>query len=535
MLSTVVSLRGADILVKTLVEAKIPYLFTLSGNQILPIFDATIGRNIKLVHTRHEATAVHMADGWGRLTEQPGIALLTAGPGHCNGVSALYTARMAESPMLSLSGSSPAAKAGLGVFQDIDQVAIAAPVCKAAWEIRDAADIATDVLTALHIAASGRPGPVHLSLPQDLLEMEVVPARSDVHFESVPVLKASQADQVLDFLSDAHKPLILCGPAMSRNDRWQQVLGFSRRASVPALPMESPRGINDPWLRHAAICFDEADAVLLLGKRFDFTLGTTAAPTFNNGCKLMQIDADTTELRYHGSMVGSFQADPFGAAKTLFTGATSRSWNSNQWYTEIVGTRTRVPDDWKALRTSAGIPMHPLVICEAVDNFLDDSVVVVSDGGEVGQWMQSGMDPTHRLINGPSGSIGSSIGLGLAAQLVHMDKRVFVLCGDGTAGYHLLDMDTAVRHQLPIVLIVGNDSCWNAEHQLQLKHYGADRLVGCDLLNTRYDMAVAAIGGYGELVQHPDELRPAIGRALESGAPACINVIIERFGAPTFR
>ena len=120
MLSTVVSLRGADILVKTLVEAKIPYLFTLSGNQILPIFDATIGRNIKLVHTRHEATAVHMADGWGRLTEQPGIALLTAGPGHCNGVSALYTARMAESPMLSLSGSSPAAKAGLGVFQDIE-------------------------------------------------------------------------------------------------------------------------------------------------------------------------------------------------------------------------------------------------------------------------------------------------------------------------------------------------------------------------------------------------------------------------------
>ena len=138
-------MRGADVLVETLVGVRIPYLFTLSGNQILPIFDATIGRDIELVHTRHEATAVHMADGWGRLTEQPGVALLTAGPGHCNGVSALYTARMAESPLLLLSGSSPAGKAGLGVFQDIDQVEIAAPLCKAAWEVTDASNIGSDV------------------------------------------------------------------------------------------------------------------------------------------------------------------------------------------------------------------------------------------------------------------------------------------------------------------------------------------------------------------------------------------------------
>ncbi len=528
--------RGANVLVETLVEARVPYLFTLSGNQILPVFDATIGRDIELVHTRHEATAVHMADGWGRLTEQPGVALLTAGPGHCNGVSALYTARMAESPLLLLSGSSPAGKAGLGVFQDIDQVGIAAPLCKEAWEVNDAGNIGNDVRRALEICRSGRPGPVHISLPQDLLEVAVAPASSAAgEVGKGHRLETRQVDQILDALGAAQRPLILCGPAMSRNERWQEVCAFSQLTSVPAVPMESPRGINDPWLHGATNCLDRADLVLLLGKRFDFTLGTTAAPIFDPTCELMQIDADGSELRHHESLVGSFAGDPAAAVKALEAGCDGRTWNGSAWREEIEAERARVPDGWKALGSNCVLPMHPLALCEALDGVVDDNAVVVSDGGEVGQWMQTGLDPRYRLINGPSGSIGSSIGLGMAAQLAHPQKRVFVLCGDGTAGYHLLDLDTALRHQLPLVVVVGNDSGWNAELQLQIKQYGADRVVGCDLLGTRYDRVAAALGGYGEFVQHPDELRPALERALDSGLPACINVEIEAAAAPTFR
>ncbi len=530
------TMRGADILVETLVDAGIPYLFTLSGNQILPVFDATIGRDIELVHTRHEATAVHMADGWGRLTEQPGVALLTAGPGHCNGVSALYTARMAESPLLLLSGSSPASKAGLGVFQDIDQVGIAAPLCKAAWEVADAGNVGNDARRALEICRSGRPGPVHLSLPQDLLETSVTPATStSSEVGNGHGVEPKQIDQILDALCTAQRPLILCGPAMSRNERWREVCAFSQLTSVPAVPMESPRGINDPWLRGATNCLDRADAVLLLGKRFDFTLGTTAAPVFDPTCKLMQIDAESSELRRHESMVGSFRADPVTAVKALAANCDGRTWNGKGWREQIEAERARVPDSWTTLSSNLELPMHPLAICEALGGVLDDNAVVVSDGGEVGQWMQTGLDPKHRLINGPSGSIGSSIGLGMAAQLAHPEKRVFVFCGDGTAGYHLLDLDTALRHQLPLVVIVCNDSGWNAELQLQIKQYGADRVVGCDLLGTRYDRVAAALGGYGEFVQHPDELSPALERALDSGLPACINVAIEAAAAPTFR
>jgi acetolactate synthase-1/2/3 large subunit len=531
-----VALRAADILVETLVEAEIPYLFTLSGNQILPLFDATIGREIELVHTRHEATAVHMADGWGRLTEQPGIALLTAGPGHCNGVSALYTARMAESPLLLLSGSSPAGKAGLGVFQDIDQVSIAAPLCKAAWEVADPANIGNDVRRALEICRSGRPGPVHLSLPQDVLEATATPNNPTPGAAgNGNQIEPNQVAQILETLNAAERPLILCGPAMSRNERWQEVCAFSRLISVPALPMESPRGINDPWQHGATTCLDKADVVLLLGKRFDFTLGTTAAPIFDPCCKLMQVDADAVELRQHDSLVGTFEADPLDAVKSLSSAIAGRSWNSPEWEDEIKAARSAVPDTWQELRSGTALPMHPLAICDALRGVIDDDAVVVSDGGEVGQWMQTGLDPDCRLINGPSGSIGSSIGLGLAAQLVHPQRRVFVLCGDGTAGYHLLDLDTALRHQLPVVVVVGNDSCWNAEHQLQLKQFGADRVVGCELLRTRYDRVATALGGHGEFVQHPDELLPAIRRAMDSGLPACVNTVIAAAGAPTFR
>src|SRR5262245_24277212 len=164
---------GATRLVDALAAAAVRQLFTLSGNQILSIFDATIGRGIDLIHTRHEAAAVHMADAWGRLTEQPGVALVTAGPGHLNALSALYGARMAESPVVLLSGASPRAQRGRGAFQEVDQVAAARPVTKAAWSVEDAARIGDDVARALALASSGRPGPVHLSLPGDVLEAKV--------------------------------------------------------------------------------------------------------------------------------------------------------------------------------------------------------------------------------------------------------------------------------------------------------------------------------------------------------------------------
>jgi acetolactate synthase-1/2/3 large subunit len=178
--------------------------------------------------------------------------------------------------------------------------------------------------------------------------------------------------------------------------------------------------------------------------------------------------------------------------------------------------------------------MHPLAVCAALQPLVDRGAVLVVDGGEFGQWVQADVDAPIRLINGPSGSIGSAIPMAIAARLVHRDRPVMAALGDGTFGFHALELDTALRYELPIVAVVGNDARWNAEHQLQLQHYGAARAVACTLLPTRYDRIAEALGGHGEHVERPEELPRALERAVASGRPAVVNVMIDGTAAPTF-
>ena len=525
---------GAETLVETLIERGVRHLFSLSGNQILAVYDAAIGRDIDIIHTRHEATAVHMADGWGRLTERPGVALLTAGPGHCNGVSALYVARMAESPMVLLSGSSPIAQMGQGAFQEMDQVAMVRSVCKAAWRVEDAARIGAEVDRAFVIAKSGRPGPVFLSLPADVLEGTRPGGRGRrSEDQSLPVVSEEELEGILDLLESAQSPLILAGPAMGRGPRWREVEALAELMSVPALPMESPRGVDDPWLHMAANSLARTDAVLLLGKKLDFTLKFGRPPFFREDCRFVQIDADEDQLLGGERVVLSARADPVEAARRLRSAAGKRKWSRNSWVKEVALERSSAPEGWAELASQE--PIHPLAICRAVQPYLDEGAILVSDGGEFGQWVQAGLEADCRLINGPSGAIGSSMGLGLAARLCHPDRPVFVFQGDGTFGYHAMDFDTALRYDLPVIALVGNDARWNAEYQLQIKNYGTDRTIGCELRPSRYDRVVESLGGHGEFVQRLEELSPAIERAVDSRLPACINVAIEGAAAPSIR
>ena len=537
------SKTGAELLIESLISAGTKHLFSLSGNQILSLYDASIGRDIALIHTRHEAAAVHMADGWGRLTEQPGVALLTAGPGHCNAISALYVALMAESPVVLLSGHSPYAQIGSGAFQEIDQVAAAKPVTKAAWLVEDANHLDKAITDALSLACEGRPGPVHLSLPSDVLEAPVSPQLlhgTDKDNASTDVPPTNDVDDILHQLTEAKHPLILAGPAMGRDLRWTEVERLSEAIGIPALPMESPRGVNDPWLHQGTNCLSKADLVLLVGKKLDFSLRFGQPPFFSQGCRFIQIDADASQLRTENPVVLPIHAEPTDIVRQL-TGAAQaleRSQEEGQpdsWRAEVVAARGTTPPEWEQIRRSVDQPIHPLRVCQALQPFLDDGAVFVSDGGEFGQWVQAGLEAEHRLINGPSGSIGSSIPMGLAAKLAHPHRPVFVFLGDGTFGYHAMEFDTALRYNLPIIAVVGNDARWNAEHQLQIQNYGEGRTVGCELLPSRYDKVIEALGGHGEFVQQPDNLTPAVERALASGLPACINIAIESVSAPTFR
>ena len=537
------SKTGAALLIESLISAGVKHLFSLSGNQILSLYDASIGREVDLLHTRHEAAAVHMADGWGRLTEQPGVALLTAGPGHCNAISALYGALMAESPVVLLSGHSPYAQIGSGAFQEIDQVATAKPVTKAAWLVEDANRLDEAIATALSLACEGRPGPVHLSLPSDVLEATISPQPlrgTDKDNTSTGIPPTIDMDDILRQLTEAKHPLILAGPAMGRSMRWTEIERLSEATGIPALPMESPRGVNDPWLHQATNCLSKADLVLLAGKKLDFSLRFGEPPFFSEACRFIQIDPDPSQLRSEKPSVLTIHAEPTNIVRQLTTaaqalGSSQREGERDAWRMEVTAARKATPAEWEGLRVSAEQPIHPLRVCEALQPFLNDNAIFVSDGGEFGQWVQAGLEAEHRLINGPAGSIGSAIPMGLAAKLAHPQRAVFVFLGDGTFGYHAMEFDTALRYHLPIIAVVGNDARWNAEHQLQIQNYGEERTVGCDLLPSRYDKMIEALGGHGEFVQHPNDLTPAVERALASGLPACINVAIESISAPTFR
>lgn len=487
-------LRGADIVARTLAASGVRQLFALSGNHVMPLFDAALDAKLRLIHVRHEAAAVHMADAWARLTGEVGVALVTGGPGHANAVSALYTALEAESPVVLLSGHAALGELGKGAFQEMRQADMAAPVSKAAWTVQSIERLAEDLAGAMQEARSGRPGPVHLSLPQDVLDTLVEAQIAAALEPALPTLGPLPSE-----LLHAERPLIIAGPAMMRN----RELGTLEEASgIPVIGMESPRGVNDPSLGKLAEVLARADAVLLLGKRLDFTLrfGKAFAP----GCRVVHAEAVPLVRKRTGSV---------------------------SWRAEVEAALAYRPPEWKAIQSS----LHPAAVCREVQKLLDQpGAVLVCDGGEFGQWAQACLSAPRRIINGPAGSIGSALPFAAAAKLAFPNAPVVALMGDGTFGFHLSEMDTAVRYGLGYVALIGNDACWNAEYQIALKSFGKARAVGLDLLPTRYGAAAAALGAHGEDVLEAKELRGALKRAAAAGKPACVNVLIERQPAPRY-
>ena len=525
---------GAHLVVEALEAAGVRHLFSLSGNHILSLYDATLGSRLSILHTRHEAAAVHMADAWGRLTEEPGVALVTAGPGHCNAVSALYTALMAESPVVLLSGHAALGQLGRGGFQEVDQAAVAAPVAKASWMAKDAGRLGEDIGAALELARSGRPGPVHVSLPGDLLEAKVgdaMPARESAR-EAPAAAPAESVERVLALLGAARRPLALLGPAMARGPRAAAVERLVEATGVPALPMESPRGFNDPWLHLAAPLLEEADLLLLLGKKPDFVVRFADPAHHAAGCGVIQVDADAASLR--GGATLGIAADPAAVADQLAWAAHGRPWSHRAWGDEVRRARATTPAGWAAARGSDQVPLHPLRVAAALQPHVDRGAILVVDGGEFGQWIQAGVETAPRLINGIAGAIGAAIPMAIAARLRHPDRPVIAALGDGTFGFHAFELDTAARYGLPVVTVVGNDARWNAEHQLQIQHYGADRTVGCALRPSRYDQMAAALGAHGEHVERAADLAPALDRAMRAGVPAILNISIAGLPAPTY-
>lgn len=536
--------RGADILVAALKCAGVSRIFTLSGNHIMTIFDALIGGGIEIVHTRQEAAAVHMADAWARLTGEVGVAMVTGGQGHTNAIAALPTAMAGEVPVLLLSGHAPLRELGMGSFQEMRQADMAEPLTKLSFTAASTAGIGADVARAFRVARSGRPGPVHLSLPTDLMDARIAaPALPDAAaFAAEPMpLGVASAQAIAGMIAAAARPIILAPPALCSPRGKPLLAALSAAAGLPVIPMESPRGLNDPSLGAYAGVLAEADLVVLVGKALDFSLRFGRAPGISANARFIQIDPDAGVIARGARALPGRIALAAIASAAEATEALTRAMqpHANQAWAERISTALDFrPPAWAALAGATGGPIHPATLFQAAKPFLEQGAdsVLISDGGEIGQWAQAILSAPTRIINGLAGAIGPSIPFAMAARAAKPDARILAVLGDGTFGFHMAEFDTACRHQLPFVAIVGNDSRWNAEYEIQKRDYGANRTHGCELApGTRYDLVAVALGGHGEYVTRAEDIAPALERAFASGKPACVNVVIEGQPAPNIR
>ena len=361
-------------------------------------------------------------------------------------------------------------------------------------------------------------------------------------FAGVTVLAQASADVTLAAIADADRPMIFVGPQLSSVSGRALVNDLECATKAPVVIMESPRGIADATLGAFPELVRRADLIVLLGKALDFTIKWTSGPGFDPNVTVIAIDPEAALVQRANREKGvrlllGCVADVKNAVATLVARAAIVKTRDEAWLIEartMLGCR---PAAWaNVVATTAG-RLHPAEVFRVLNPYVERNpeTVLVCDGGEFAQWGQSMLPVRRRLVNGVAGAIGSSLPFSIAARLAEPNAPVFAVLGDGTIGFHIGEFETAVRRGLPFVAVVGNDACWNAESQIQLREYGRERMYGCDLLPARYDLIVAALGGHGEFVERAADLPGAIERALASGKPACINIMIESIAAPVIR
>ena len=533
------AVRASVGLIKILKASGVETIFALSGNQIMPLFDACLDEGIRVVHVRHEAAALYMAEAHARMTGGMGVAMVTAGAGLCNAIAPLFTATQSQTPVLLLSGDSEASLDNMGSFQEMDQVQITSAVTKFSRRICQTSELEGAMNAAIEAATTGTPGPVHLALAADMLTNEL---EDSPQFEKQALSTNTEPSEAsagfVEALKSSQRPLIIVGPSLCMPHYVAILRSLETRLGVPVVPMDSPRGLNDPRLGNFKSIARLADLIIPVGKPVDFSMAYGAVGPFNADAKwfaflgeeqlVSQARRNLGDRLHDGVVISPVEAiamltqlSPVSAdstwADSVQSAITSRDFSAFD--------RNRDVDELNSLSFS-------IAVSDVLD--LHDNVVAVSDGGEIGQWIQSVLTRYLVMINGVSGAIGGSLSYAMAIKQALPDKHVLAFMGDGTVGFHLAEFETAVRENLPVVAVIGNDMQWNAEVKIQERDYGPDRVFACGLSDARYDQVAAALGGHGEFVTNLTEIGPAFERALASGKPACINVRIHGFGAPTF-
>lgn len=541
-------ITGSHLICKALKLEGVKNIFGLAGDHILPVLDVMADLDFRIIDTRHEQAAVHMADAWSRITEQPGVCMYTT-PGFANAIPGLTNAMHTEGPVISIAGCADTHDLGRGAQQEIDQVGMAGPMCKGSFMVHDARRIPEFIARAMRLAFSGRRGPVHLTIPIDVQEQsveedEIILTGSDAYRPKESVLANPELiRRAVELLREARRPLLIAGSAAGYTLSGNALQRFVETTRLPVVTEEQSRGLiadDHPYafgyfergLNRAAAKLREADAVVLLGRKQDFVIGFCRPPHIAADAKVIQIDPSPLEIgRNRGVDVGMI-GDVTSVLEQLTKEAANYPWKELPWLEELRAARS-AQAEWAENLARPQTPMHALFVHKTLKSILRPDDCLVFDGGDFCHFGRSyipALKPKLWFNVSSLGMLGSSLPTALAAKVAYPDSRVFMLSGDGAFGFNGMEFDTAVRHKLNIVAIVGNDSAWGIDRQIQLGLYG--RPVATDLLQTRYDQMVQGLGGYGEFVERPQDLLPAIERALAAGKPALLNVAVARAISP---
>ena len=524
--------HAGRLIARRLRASGIDTVFTLSGGHLFSIYDGCRSEGIRLIDTRHEQTAAFAAEGWSKVTRVPGVAALTAGPGITNGMSAMAAASQNQSPMLVLGGRAPALRWGMGSLQEIDHVPFVAPLCRYAATAESAAAVGDRVDGALRAAVGAPSGVGFVDFPMDHVFGEVHDRDEPGALTELPTGPAADGaaiQRAVDLLAGAQRPVIMAGTNVWWGRAEAELLHLAERLRIPVFANGMARGIvgadrDLAFSRARSTALAQADVALVIGVPMDFRLGFGAV--FGAETQLIVADRCAPERAHPRSVAAALYGD---LPSTLTALAAAVTGDHEEWIGALRTAETRARAAETAELADARTPLHPMRVYAELLPLLDRDAIIVVDAGDFGSYAGRVIDshvPGAWLDSGPFGCLGSGPGYALAAKLARPDRQVVLLQGDGAFGFSGMEWDTLVRHGVHVVSVVGNNGIWALEKHPMEMLYGYS--VVADLTpGTRYDEVVRALGGHGELVSAPADLRPALRRAFECGVPAVVNTLTD--------
>ncbi|BAX92730.1 acetolactate synthase [Mycobacterium shigaense] len=526
------TVHAGRLIARRLRASGVDTIFTLSGGHLFSVYDGCREEGIRLVDTRHEQTAAFAAEGWSKVTRVPGVAALTAGPGVTNGISAMAAAQQNQSPLVVLGGRAPAGRWGMGSLQEIDHIPFVAPLARFAATAQSAQDAGRLLDDALRAAVGAPSGVGFVDIPMDhafsMSDDDSLPGA----LNDPPSDGAAEPDllgKALGLLAAAQRPVIMAGTNVWWGRGEVALLRLAEERQLPVLMNGMARGVvpaDHPlaFSRARAKALAEADVALIVGVPMDFRLGF--GRVFGEQTQLVVVDRVEPERAYPRAIAAGLYGD-LTATLSALTGPPGTDHQG--WIDSLRGAETAARELENAERADDRNPLHPMRVYAELAPLLDRDAIVVIDAGDFGSYAGRVIDsyqPGCWLDSGPFGCLGSGPGYALAAKLARPERQVVLLQGDGAFGFSGMEWDTLVRHNVPVVSVVGNNGIWGLEKHPMEAIYGYS--VVAELRpGTRYDEVARALGAHGELVSAPAQLRPALERAFASGLPSVVNVLTD--------